>query len=65
MGTLNCPFHVECQFPNSSSKTPSDEMLAQLFCRMRYEDCEILQTILADRPVPVGACPDGNVKGPG
>ncbi len=63
MGTLTCPFHVECRFHNMSEKSPSDEMLAQLFCHLRYEDCEIAQRILAGKPVPVGACPDGHVKG--
>ena len=62
MGTLVFPFHVECRFHKSAKKTPSDAMLELLFCRMRYEECEIAQRIIADMPVPVGASPDGNVR---
>jgi hypothetical protein len=58
-----CPFHVECQFYNSQTKTPSDELLGQVFCYMRYDRCEIAKRIAGSRPVPVGACPDGNIKG--
>jgi hypothetical protein len=62
MAALDCPFHVECQFHNSAIRTPSDELLLQLFCHMHYEDCEIAHRILSGRPVPAGACPDGNVR---
>jgi hypothetical protein len=63
MAELDCPFHVECQFHNSTTKTPDDESLADAFCRMRYEDCEIAQRILAGQPVPAGAGPDGTIRG--
>jgi len=62
MAAPNCPFHIECQFHNSARKSPDDERLEDLFCRMRYEDCEITQSILSGQRVPVGACPDGNVR---
>jgi hypothetical protein len=58
-----CPFHIECEFHNSQMKTPSDELLGQFFCHMRYEGCEIAKRIVEGKPVPVGACPDGNIKG--
>ena len=62
MTTPLCPFHVECLFYNSS-KTPSDELLKQVYCYKRYESCEIARRYLSGRPVPAGACPDGNVCG--
>ena len=43
MKTSSCPFHRECQFHNSTIKTPSDAMLHQFFCYMQYEECEIAQ----------------------
>ena len=58
-----CPFHAECQFHNSSTKTPTDELLGQLFCRMRYDGCEIAKGVLAGKPVTAGARPDGKVMG--
>jgi hypothetical protein len=62
MEEVDCPFHVECQFHNSETKTSGDDELDQLFCRMRYEDCEITQRILSGRLIPAGVCPDGNVR---
>jgi hypothetical protein len=62
MAATHCPFHIECHFHNSATKTQTDEQLAQFFCRMRYEDCEITQRILSGRPIPQGVCPDGNVR---
>jgi hypothetical protein len=44
-------------------KTPSDELLAQLFCQMRYDGCEIARRMVAGVAVPAGACPDGIIKG--
>ncbi len=58
MHELLCPFHVKCAFHSSAKRTPSDAMLEMLFCLKRYEDCEIAQSILAERPVPKGARPD-------
>jgi len=63
MGTPSCPFHVECEFHKSPTKTPSDQLLAQLFCCTRYDTCQIAARLLKGKPVPLGACPDGNVKG--
>jgi hypothetical protein len=60
---LGCPFHVECPFNNSLTKCPSDELLRQLYCQTRFDSCEIAKRIAAGKPVPVGACPDGNVWG--
>ena len=62
MASLRCPIHVECQFPKVPIKTPSDILLGRIFCEARYDACAIAKTMLAGRPVPVGACPDGNVK---
>jgi hypothetical protein len=62
MAAPDCPFHIECQFHKTSNKTQIDEKLEQLFCRMRYEDCEITQMILSGKPIPKGVCPDGNVR---
>lgn len=56
-----CPFHVECQFHNSSTKTPTDELLGQLFCCNRYDGCEIAKRLLADKLA--GARPDGKTVG--
>ena len=63
MEALSCPFHIECPFHNSTMKTPSDAVLLQLFCQSKYEDCEIAQRILANMPIPEGACPEGDVGG--
>ena len=61
MKTSSCPFHRECQFHNSTIKTPSDAMLHQFFCYMQYEECEIAQRILAvSLPVPARARPGGH-----
>jgi hypothetical protein len=62
VATLSCPFHVECQFPKSSMKTPSEAMLMQFYCLGHFEDCEILQRKLTDLPVPTGVCPDETIK---
>jgi hypothetical protein len=62
MATPSCPFHGECQFHNNPKKTPSDELMTQLFCLSRYETCQIMMRFLQGKPVPVGACPDGNVR---
>jgi hypothetical protein len=62
MRELLCPFHVECSFLASAKKTPSDAMLEMLFCRTRYEDCDIAQKILANMPVPSGARPDSLIQ---
>jgi hypothetical protein len=61
--TPSCPFHVECLFNNTIEKTAGDELLSQLFCCNRYETCDIAIRLLDGKPVPAGACPDGNVKG--
>jgi hypothetical protein len=58
-----CPFQVECQFYNSPTKTPSDELLGRLFCNGRYDTCEIAKRLLLGKSVPKWACPDGNIKG--
>ena len=63
MGVSGCPFHVECPFKNSPVKTPSDELMGQLYCTTRFDSCEIAQRMRAGKPVPMGACPDGNIKG--
>jgi hypothetical protein len=63
MGTSGCPYHVECEFHNSSVKTPSDAMLKQFFCDMRQDACEIARRFLEGKPIPIGACPDGNLTG--
>jgi len=62
MGSALCPFHVECHFYNNPTKTQSDSVLERLFCGMRYDTCEIARQMLAGKPVPAGACPDGNVR---
>jgi hypothetical protein len=61
MGTLGCPFHVECHFPTNAKRTPSYAMLEMAFCQSRFEGCEIAARILSGEPVPLGACPDGSV----
>ena len=58
-----CPFHVECPFYNGQNKTQSDDLLEQLFCQMRHDGCEIAKRMAESKPVPTGACPDGNIKG--
>jgi hypothetical protein len=63
MSMPTCPFHVECQFYNCKTRTPSDTLMGELFCYMRYEGCEIVKRMLAGKPVPAGACPDGNIRG--
>jgi hypothetical protein len=63
MATPSCPFHVECRFHNLREKTPSDQLLGQLYCFSRYDTCCIARRMLERKPVPVGACPDGVVKG--
>jgi hypothetical protein len=62
METLDCPFHVECQFPNIAKKTPSYAMLEVRFCLAQYEACDIAQRILAGEAVPTGSCPDGSIR---
>ncbi len=63
MTTATCPFHVECSFYNGPAKTPSDELLRQFYCRAKFENCEITKRRREGKPVPTGACPDGNVCG--
>ena len=63
MTTPMCPFHVECSFFNVPKRTPSDTLLWQFFCLARYGDCEIAKRRRLGKQVPVGACPDGDVKG--
>ena len=62
MATPVCPFHIECQFHNSTTKSADYQRLEELFCLMRYEDCEIAQGILSGQKLPAGVCPDGRVR---
>jgi len=58
-----CSYQVECGFPNTFSQTPSDQLMVRLYCLARSDACEIAKRLVQGKPVPAGACPDGNVKG--
>lgn len=49
MLTVLCPFHEECQFYNCPARTPSSDVLMQLFCRGRYDGCMIAKSTSCQR----------------
>lgn len=59
--TSNCKYRETCHFYNLQSMTHNSRHQKKLYCIDWPEQCEIYQTKLGGRPVPITLWPKGKI----